>query len=263
MFNNHLGGHTNINHIETNAILYLKKKFNIKSILDIGCSNGNNIKNLISHKFDIFGIEGDREIVEKSSIRDKIIIHDFTEGKYNFDREFDLSYTTEFMEHVEEKYIDNYFCLFENSKYIFYTAAPKYWTGCHHVNCQDHEYWLKKFNERGFIFDPITTYKCREISDMNNHRKNNKKFIKHRGMFFINTKYLNEINFKEGITNLNGKEDTFNYNIKFQAFENENMRIILRQVPKYMFKSTIPLISFCGTKEDLEKNIKCKINIIK
>ena len=253
----HLGGHINVNHIETNAILHLKKKFNIKSIIDVGCSKGDSINNLLNNGFESYGIEGDKEIVKKSVVKDKIIVHDFTTGIYNIDKTFDLGYSTEFMEHVEEKYINNYFDIFEKCKYIFYTAAPKYWTGFHHVNCQNHEYWMKIFNEKGFILDPTTTYECRDRSDMNNHRRNAKKFIKHRGMFFINTRFLEKISLNEGYSDL--KDNKFYFNNTYQEYEKKDMAVELVQVPKYIFKSTIPIFSYYGN--DFEKNLKCKINI--
>ena len=50
---------------------------------------------------------------------------------------------------------------------------------------------LKLFNKYGFILDSYNSLKIRELSSMNKHRGNNKRFIQHRGLFFINTKFKN------------------------------------------------------------------------
>ena len=185
----HLGGHINKNNLEYDSIEYLKNKFNIKSMLDIGCGPGNMKMSCDNLNIEYEGLEGD-----ENCKKDYIKIIDFSKEKYNEKKIYDLGYSTEFLEHVEEKYIENYINAFINCKYLLITAAPPNWPGHHHVNCKNHEYWLKVFNKYGFILDPFNTLQVRELSSMNSHLKKRKKFIKMRGLFFVNMRY-NKINF--------------------------------------------------------------------
>jgi hypothetical protein len=233
----HLGGHINKNNIEFGSILFLKEKFKIKNMIDIGCGPGD-MKNVCDELNIIYsGLEGD-----SSCKKDFIKIIDFTKEKYNNNNINDLGYSTEFLEHVEEKYMDNYINAFTNCKYLLITAAPIKWPGHHHVNCQNHEYWLKVFNKNGFILDPYNTLKVRELSTMNNHRSNKKKFIQHRALFFINTKY-SEIKLINKIPTkiIENKYYTSN---KYSEYHIKKFDAIgVTNTNNFLFKSTIPLIS--------------------
>ena len=54
----HLGGHINKNNIEEGSLLFLKNKFKISSMIDIGCGPGDmeEVCNKLNIKF--FGLEG-------------------------------------------------------------------------------------------------------------------------------------------------------------------------------------------------------------
>ena len=237
----HLGGHINKNNIEEGSILFLKKKFKINSMIDIGCGPGDmdEVCNKLNIKF--FGLEGD----EKCK-KDNIQIIDFSKDKI-----FDLGYSTEFLEHVDKKYIENYINAFTNCKYILITAAPPKWPGHHHVNCQNHEYWLKVFNKFGFILDPYITLKVRENSTMNINRSNKKKFIKHRALFFINTKY-NNIQFSKNKPNDIIENIYFQYNNYVEKEFQKNNAIGVTSIENHLFKSTIPLVSYLKIDEYVE-----------
>jgi len=233
-----LGGHNNRNNLEFGSIKYLQNKFNIKSIIDIGCGPGDMKKNCEQLNIKYLGIEGDKNIIkDKNYIRE----HDF---KYPYlgEEEYDFGYSTEFLEHVEEQYMDNYMKVFQNCKYVLITAAPPMWPGHHHINCQDHKYWLQKFNKYGFILDCYNTLQIRNKSTMNKNRGNHKKFIQHRGLFFINTKY-NKINLIDSIPN-KIEENKFYKNNKYIEFIiskwNTNK---VSNTNNHLFVSSLPLIS--------------------
>tara|TARA_Y100001963_G_C6508074_1_gene320851 strand:- start:361 stop:567 length:207 start_codon:yes stop_codon:yes gene_type:complete len=62
------------------------------------------------------------------------------------------------------------------------TAAPIGWGGHHHVNEQSQEYWVEKFKNYGFTYDPKVSNLVKENSTM--RKKHGKSFIERTGMYF-------------------------------------------------------------------------------
>lgn len=171
----HLGGHNNVTHIDEPVLNYFIQKYNIQSFLDIGCGPGGMVKLAANKGLYSFGIDGDPNIEEFPNL----IRHDYTKSNFLFSSRFNLGWSVEFLEHVEEKYMDNYMRTFLQCDRIVIThALPGETGGHHHVNLQTPEYWKKKFIEYGFWLDENTTNKIRNISEMR------KGFMKKTGMCF-------------------------------------------------------------------------------
>lgn len=173
MKNKHLGGHQFITNIDEPILKSAKEKFNVKSMLDIGCGPGGMKQVCDNLQIEWTGIDGDPEIKNNDTI-----IHDFTRGSLPLNKSFDLVWSVEFLEHVEEKFIPNFMPLFELGKICIVTAAPPGSPGKHHVNCREQEYWIDIFKKYNFNFDQSTTDDFKNISNM---RKN---FFKRSGMVF-------------------------------------------------------------------------------
>ena len=93
---------------------------------------------------------------------------------------FDLAWSVEFLEHVEEQYIPNYMPIFQACKYAIVTHAVPGQDGHHHVNCQEKDYWVDKFREYDMIYQDELTVMARDSSTMK------KPFIKRTGLVFQN-----------------------------------------------------------------------------
>ena len=171
----HLGGHLNKTHTDRGAFLYIKNEFNIESMLDVGCGTGGMLEIAELRGVEAIGIDGDYTL-DFGDLN--VIVHDFTIGPAPLDREFDLCWSVEFLEHVEEKYIPNYMRAFQHCRYVVVTAAPPGWEGHHHVNCQPEKYWIEKFDEYGFAIDRRVTEAIRNESTMR------KGFLGRTGMFY-------------------------------------------------------------------------------
>ena len=174
----HLGKHLNKTHNDRGTLLYLIEKYQIKSFLDVGCGPGGMVR--LEQRRNLFslGIDGDWQVPKESEA--KILIHDFTTGPASLDREFDLGWSVEFLEHVDEEYQDNYMQAFARCKYVVCTAAGPGAPGHHHVNCQSAEYWHDVFDKYGFEYDHETTLDIRmKKSNMQ------KPFMQRTGMFFV------------------------------------------------------------------------------
>ena len=82
----------------------------------------------------------------------------------------------------------NYMKTFQCAKSAVVTYAPPGWNGHHHVNLQEEDYWVAKFEEYGFILNESKTKELRANSTLNLGKKGRKAFVKNRGLFFDNAK---------------------------------------------------------------------------
>lgn len=167
---------------------YLCKKFNIKTVLDVGCGMGHAIEEFNKHCDEVVGVDGSKYVVENSLFTDQIFYHDFSVGTLETEDRYDLCWSCEFVEHVDEDYRDNFLEVFAYSKYLAITYAEPGQPGHHHVNCQPKEYWIENLKRYGFEYDEKITKELREIAykdalEYNSQYKDNHFNL--RGLFFI------------------------------------------------------------------------------
>jgi SAM-dependent methyltransferase len=126
---------------------WLIEEQSVRSMLDVGCGEGQAISYFRDRGCRVLGIDGiaqdDPDIVE----------HDFTLGRYRTRRRFDLCWCCEFVEHVEEQFIPNFLALFAAAEMLLMTHAQSGQGGHHHVNCQSDYYWIERLERIGFKFD--------------------------------------------------------------------------------------------------------------
>lgn len=176
----HLGGHENETHIDDGALSYLIEAHNFKSMVDIGCGPGGMVDLARRKGLDVVGLDGDYTVQRPESIQDLIKIHDFTTGSYDLGKIYDLAWTVEFVEHVDEKYMDNFIDVMKQCRYVVMTHAFPGQPGHHHVNCKHASYWLKEMSNRGFTYDPRATRNIRAASTMR------ERYIRQQSLFFVN-----------------------------------------------------------------------------
>lgn len=175
----HLGGHLGITHVDEGALNYFISEFKIKSFLDIGCGPMGMVHLAKQKGLYALGIDGDPAL----NFSENFLKHDFTTGELVLDQKFDLAWSVEFLEHIEEKYINNFMATFKLCKFVFITHALPGKPGHHHVNCQPPEYWINVFQKNNFEFEVNTTSTLKNVSTMK------REFAKTTGKFFINKKY--------------------------------------------------------------------------
>ena len=188
----HLGGHLNRTNTDEDLLRYIKDRFkvgtmgykgHVETMLDIGCGPGGMKEIANGMGIDWYGIDGDSTVIENT---DYSLVHDFTLGEVKIDKTFDLVWCTEFLEHVEEKYLPNYMPLFRLGKIAVVTAAPPGWPGHHHVNCREESYWVDVFKYYGLIYNEELTNEFKTASKMNEHKFGDRKnFFKRAGMVFL------------------------------------------------------------------------------
>lgn len=185
MLPEHLGGHSNKTNVDNNLLDYFIKKYDIKTMIDIGCGPGGMVDLAIRKGIKSIGIDGDFTL---NLPEDRFLIFDYTLGiptlPENF-KQVDLIWSVEFLEHIKEEYMSNYMDTFKKGKYICCTAADPSQINKYHFNLKEKDYWIEKFESYGFKYSVEETEKIKEISTMNMHNIK-KSWIKVNGMFFVN-----------------------------------------------------------------------------
>lgn len=143
---------------------YIIDKFDIKSVIDVGCGMGYGIVEFLKYCDEVVGIDGSPYALENSPVTDYIFQHDYTIGELETEDKYDLCWCCEFVEHVEARYIDNFLSTFAFAKYVAMTHAVPGQGGHHHVNCQPKEYWIDHMARYGFEYDEEVTNELKEIS---------------------------------------------------------------------------------------------------
>lgn len=159
---------------------YIVGKYNIKSVVDIGAGCGFATEYFHNKGLDVLGVDGCEEVQENFKLKDNFRLNDYQDGSAlkSFES-FDLCWSCEFVEHVEEEYSDNFLNDYTHAKYLAITHATPGQGGYHHVNCQWQEYWIEKLEALGFKFDQAETDRTRELTDPSKHYNKS-------GLFFIN-----------------------------------------------------------------------------
>jgi 2-polyprenyl-3-methyl-5-hydroxy-6-metoxy-1,4-benzoquinol methylase len=178
----HLGGHLWTTHIDDGALSLLKEELGITTLLDVGCGTGGMVEHAESMGITAEGIDGDYTVKFPEAVVDKIKLHDYTTGVSHLKKTYDLIWSVEFLEHVEEQFMDNYMADFKKGKYVMITFNRGLKrAGHHHVNCQLEPYWVDAFERRGFIVDWEMTARVREASTMK------REFVRDTGLVFKNS----------------------------------------------------------------------------
>ena len=188
IYMNHLGGHFGFTSMIRSTFDFITEKYEIKSILDIGCGPAGMVEYANYKKIYAIGIDGDPDLPKK----DYVSLHDFANGPFVLEKKFDLVYSTEFLEHVEEKYIENFMPLFQKGKYVFISSAPPGQGGHHHVNEKPKEYWIEKFSLYGLKYMEEESEQISKTSKDNVVCKNSS--------FYLNTNFTESSLFEEPFT---------------------------------------------------------------
>ena len=169
---------------------HLVRKHGIRSVLDVGCGRGYSTLYFKSLGCSIKGIDGSEEARKTNLIGEDFVPADYAAAPSSVEGRFDLVWSCEFVEHVEEKFMANYLRDFRRGKYLAMTFAGPGQPGHHHVNCRPHEYWIRMLYSQGFDYLPDETAELREFvrKDMEkSNSENGKGFVYHfidRGLFF-------------------------------------------------------------------------------
>ena len=151
---NNVGGSNNYGHVSP-KLLTRFKELGCKTMLDIGCGVGMNVayaNEMLG--YEGYGLEGDAGCVPHKLI-DNIILHDFEndgfidKSKLPY-KEFDLVYCVVVSEHIEDSANAQFMDALALGKWVVFTWCEPGYPGYHHVNCQFPDYWIPKFEQKGY-----------------------------------------------------------------------------------------------------------------
>jgi cyclopropane fatty-acyl-phospholipid synthase-like methyltransferase len=186
----HLGGFIYEGDIATDYPFmyeFLVKDLKISSVLDVGCGRGFALKRFQDLGCKVLGIDGSPTAIQSSIIPERTRQIDFTVSQVLPEKKYDLVFSVEFVEHVEEQYMKNYLPCFDSGKYIVMTFAGPNQPGHHHVNCQPIDYWINTFQQRGFTYDEEYTNILKEKAKTDRMHfcpQFDGNHFEHRGLFF-------------------------------------------------------------------------------
>jgi SAM-dependent methyltransferase len=166
---NHLGGYYENGDFNTwmpDIWGYLILKYDIKSVIDIGCGTGFNMEYFDQLGIPATGVEGHPDAVRIGRANGRNITeHDYTTGPLSSPHDFDLAICTEFVEHVDAEYQPNWMETMKSCRYVLISHALPGQGGYHHVNEQFSEYWHEYFRANGFKLMHNETDLLRKTND--------------------------------------------------------------------------------------------------
>jgi cyclopropane fatty-acyl-phospholipid synthase-like methyltransferase len=137
----------------------------VKSLVDVGCGRGISTSWFALHGLDyVVCVEGSHDAVTKSllpglktpsSTQLELVEHDFSRGPWWPSRTVDAAWCVEFTEHVGRNFQKNYHTVFRKAAYIFMTHS--HWSGWHHVEVHDNEWWRGRMESMGFVYSEFLT----------------------------------------------------------------------------------------------------------
>jgi len=158
---------------------WLVEELGVRSVLDVGCGEGHAAGFFRDAGCEVIGVDGSREARLDSVIPGDHVVHDFIEGPFVPDRSFDLVWSCEFVEHVDERFTHNFLASFAAGKrYLAMTFAPPGTGGWHHVNCRERSYWLDKMQRLGFEPDQALCDRARELAGHGHFSRTGEVFVR-------------------------------------------------------------------------------------
>lgn len=133
--------------------------FQPNSVVDVGCATGvwlDAFKKIGKVK-EVLGYDGDWVDENRLLIKRNEFVRHNLEEKIVSNKKYDLAISLEVAEHISKEHANDFVeSLVNLSDCIFFSAAIPFQGGEHHVNEQWQSYWIRKFENKGYIcFDYI------------------------------------------------------------------------------------------------------------
>tara|TARA_R100001369_G_scaffold92280_1_gene136562 strand:+ start:1390 stop:1953 length:564 start_codon:yes stop_codon:yes gene_type:complete len=168
------GGSHNVTHTDIGA-LSLLSRLGCKTLLDVGCGVGGQVKAAERVGFKAFGIDVDPVVLGPPNIA----LIDLCKAPVVFPEQFDVVWSVEVAEHIPPEYAGNYLdTVCNNAKRILVmTASQEEVPG--HVNIKPPGWWMHRAEMRAMQFSPELTAMLRRFSTMT------RDFMEKTGMVFV------------------------------------------------------------------------------
>jgi hypothetical protein len=141
------------------AFDYLATRFGARTMIDVGCGSPGMVYYALCRGVRAVGVDGDPRIARESRV---VIEHDYAQ-KPLYAGEFDLGWSVEFVEHLEERFVPHVMATFRGCRHVFLATGASGSPG-HPVNCRPPQYWIEQFRAVGFALDAEATDAVRHHS---------------------------------------------------------------------------------------------------
>jgi SAM-dependent methyltransferase len=126
--------------------------------IDVGCGTGALLLALRDLGVSVSGLERSRAALEICKRRGLDVMPFDLESNAPFESKSDVVISAEVAEHLPERFADRFVDLLcAAAPVVIVTAAIPGQRGTDHVNEQPNEYWIEKFERRGFRFEAQLT----------------------------------------------------------------------------------------------------------
>ena len=160
----HLGGYTPGGDPATffpDLWAWLVEELGVRSVIDVGCGEGHALAEFRGLGCEVLGVDG---VPQEDP---DVVVHDYTTGPLMLKTKFDLCWSCEFVEHVEERYVPNFLLSFGMADLVLITHATPGQLGHHHVNCRPAEYWAGAMAAIGYRLEHHLTDITRSLARKN------------------------------------------------------------------------------------------------
>jgi SAM-dependent methyltransferase len=161
----HLGGFHSFNKHTVSPFVWkqMVEKYNIRSVLDIGCGRGWSTLWFRLHGLDSVCVDGSRDAIRQTVLpADAIVEHDFTLGPWWPEKTYDAVWASDFIQMVSLPFQANYLAAFRKAALIFVTA-PQH-GGWHAVQTHPFGWWIRRFELLGFRYDEELTFELHKLA---------------------------------------------------------------------------------------------------
>jgi 2-polyprenyl-3-methyl-5-hydroxy-6-metoxy-1,4-benzoquinol methylase len=124
---------------------WLVRRFDISTVLDVGCGEGHAMAEFSALGCEVHGIDGLEQNIAACT---NATVVDLTITAYEWP--CDLVWCCEVVEHIDERFVDNLVRTLSNGRYIAMTHGLPGQSGYHHVNCKPTDYWVGLMNIVGY-----------------------------------------------------------------------------------------------------------------
>jgi SAM-dependent methyltransferase len=136
--------------------------FNPADIIDVGCGSGAMLAALVARGIRGYGVDYSQAAVDICRSRGLDVDRFDLQKPGNLGKTAALVLSTEVAEHLPPRLADHYVSvLVDAAPRVIVTAATPGQGGTDHINEQPHEYWIEKFESRGFHLLQNLTHRWR------------------------------------------------------------------------------------------------------
>ncbi len=135
------------------------------SVLDVGCGCGRSLEYFVERGVDAHGVEGSALAISRARYADRIRRHDL-EKPLDLGRRFEVVWSFEVAEHIRPERVEVFLeTLVRHADVVVVSAAPPGQGGDGHFNEQPRNYWISRFQSRGYAIDEALSTRLAQSGD--------------------------------------------------------------------------------------------------